>query len=111
MISSVQNIQTTLINAPDSVIGIVKGMSDNLLVNDSSKTSPTSSSSNFSKTTSVNIDGTLNRSMSVKNTPNSIRLNQLHFQHSNNNSKITIDENDISSIDRTVLNDGDMVCI
>jgi hypothetical protein len=38
MISSVQSIQSSIKNAPDNVIGMVKGLSDNILMSSASTT-------------------------------------------------------------------------
>jgi hypothetical protein len=43
MISSVQNIQSSIKNAPDNVIGMVKGLSDNILMSSTINTPTTDS--------------------------------------------------------------------
>jgi hypothetical protein len=112
MISSVQNIQTTLINAPDSVMGIVKGMSENLISQQDSKTSPTA---NSPYATNARLNESFDRANSFRSSTNSnksIPQRTVNYQQvsTSNSTKVLIDENDISSIDRTLLNDDDMVC-
>lgn len=116
MISSVQTIQTTLINAPDNVLGMVKGVSDLVLSNDTSK-----SSSSMSNSSSANGSMTSGKAGNGDSNVNSQRMRQLYQGHSaivmpsgsivtstpKAQSVTTLDSKEL--IDRTVLNDDDMV--
>lgn len=108
MISSVQNIQTTLINAPDNVIGIVKGMSD-IVLNETKPIARQTSQMTYSAG-----EGYGGRGNQSNNKPNPRKLHQFQsspLMQTSAPSKIQIDEKDVSSIDRTLLNDDDMVFI
>lgn len=74
MISSVQNIQTSIKNAPDNVLGMVKGISDNLL-NDSNTTT-----TGKTATSTVNLNRTRSTTLPLKSTT------QLDYKNLKNNS-------------------------
>ena len=118
MILSVQNIQTTLINAPDNVLGIVKGMSD-IVLNDTKSTTTITNSTKSSQATSLMSSGSDGGSFSnhwrsgsqFKQNSYQNETSSLLMQtnHCSTSAKIQINEKDVSSIDRTLLNDDDMV--
>lgn len=94
MISSVQNIQTSI---NTNVIGMVKGISDNLnpVVNTFSKMN--NASPTTSQETGINF-------------VNPSQVNH-HTSSSNSmpNAKVQIDKRDLIAIDKTILNTDDMV--
>ena len=100
MISSVQNIQTSIKNAPENVLGMVKGISDNLTSNNSSD-----SINKFNSQSSV----TSLPSPQLIHNQSMTNLSSLNTSNLNNTAKIQIDKKDISSIDKTILNNDDMV--
>lgn len=119
MISSVQNIQTTLINAPDNVIGMVKGVSELVLSNDSYKSSPPtttgSSSSLLSLVNNNNNNNSYNNSNSSHGDLQRPRYQSLQthsssmVSSSNAGGLVSSTPNNKELIDKTVLNDDDMV--
>jgi hypothetical protein len=119
MITSVHTIQTSIKNAPDNVIGMVKGISDNILTNtvdtfnkinpvgSASSTLPNSqsTSSGFSTISSNNYSSsTISSPKSVHSSSN--LTNSLKQSSSNNiNNKSKLNQNELNLIDRTILND------
>ena len=115
MLSSVQSFQTTIKNAPDNVMGMVKGISDNLLPNNL-----TGSSSNSSGIATGNASSSVNSSLSNQSGPSagnsSIRhstsSNQIHHAASSANMNPTImssSSKGVNQIERTILNGDDLV--
>jgi hypothetical protein len=105
MISSVQNIQSSI---NENVIGMVKGISDNLMSNPVVDT--------FSKTNPTTISTTQNQknSITTETNPQNFNFNQninTNSKFSSSNPKIQIDKKDLIAIDKTILNNEDMVTI
>lgn len=146
MISSVQNIQTTLINAPDNVLGMVKGVSELVLLgnesnynnnNHKSASSPTSSAapSSIMSPMSNSSSSLLSSSTSARASTNSSSggtagdIQRAKYHSLQSHSTIVMPAGVLNSstpksqsvsgggggvqgkelIDRTVLNDDDMV--
>lgn len=131
MISSVQNIQTTLINAPDNVLGMVKGVSELVLLgNESSNNNNNhkSSSSPTSSTAPSAMSTMNNSSSSLVSSTSSADIQRTRYQSLQSHSTIVVPSGVLNSstpksqsvsgggptegkelIDRTVLNDDDMV--
>lgn len=79
VLSSVQNIQATIKNAPDNVIGMVKGLSDNILTN-------TVESINKIRPTNTSI-------------PNNNNVNSI------NNGNVNITDKDLILLERAMIDE------
>ena len=125
MITSVHTIQTSIKNAPDNVIGMVKGISDNIITNTVdtfNKINPVGSSATASSTipnsqstssgfSTMSLTSSNNFSSSTIPSPNavqpSINLTNNLKQSSSSiiNNKSKLNQNELNLIDRTILND------
>ena len=99
MISSVQSFQTTIKNAPDNVIGMVKGISDNLLPTNPTTLPPPMSS---------NANNTNNPTMKHSNSINQISSNSALSSSALSSSTSS---KGVNHIERTILNGDDLVII
>ena len=130
MISSVQNIQTTLINAPDNVIGMVKGVSE-MVLNEATRSTSSASNTPLRNNDSLPRNNSQSSSSRLSNASNQSFFSnsmtpQNNSQHSPlisviatpssasnlrspQNSAAAITDDNKELIDRTVLNDDDMV--
>jgi hypothetical protein len=108
MISSVQNIQSSIKNAPDNVIGMVKGLSDNVV--DSINKSISVASPQATQTPGTASNSNSSSSFSSLNAANTQSANSSGSGGSGasfgGKSKINS-----ATIDRTLLNNDDIVTL
>lgn len=103
MISSVQNIQTSIKNAPDNVLEMVKGISDNLLPDTSTPMTKAPSLTNSSQSTPK-----MTPSLSFQN---SSQLKDTSIKSPVSSGKINVTPQELISIDRTTISNGDDIVI
>jgi hypothetical protein len=112
VISSVQSFQTTIKNAPENVMGMVKGISDNLLTN--SITTTSSSSVSTSTNNQTQSYASINNSQINNNGNSKLRQSTSSNQIASNNPPQTVtsqNTNGVNQIERTILNGDDLVSI
>ncbi len=110
VISSVQSFQTTIKNAPENVMGMVKGISDNLLTN--SITTTSSSSVSTSTNNQTQSYASINNSQINNNGNSKLRQSTSSNQIASNNPPQTgtsQNTNGVNQIERTILNGDDLV--
>ncbi len=112
MISSVQSFQTTIKNAPDNVIGMVKGISDNLLTNSITNMTMTSSSATISSANNQNQSSSTSSSSTTNSGNNRLSQSISSNQISSSSSQTAVQNSKgVNQIERTILNGDDLVNI
>lgn len=112
MITSVQSIQSSIKNAPDNVLGMVKGISDNLLSNSvvdslSKINTPSSGiSSQNSQSSSTLYSATT--PTTPQNNQSILSPGNLSNSMTSSTSNSKINQQELNAIDRTVLNGDDI---
>ena len=110
VISSVQSFQTTIKNAPENVMGMVKGISDNLLTNSITTTSCSSVSTSTNNQTQSYAS--INNSQINNNGNSKLRQSTSSNQIASNNPPQAVtsqNTNGVNQIERTILNGDDLV--